>query len=198
MTALNIASSDSHLVEEKARGKHHLCFCSKQRHTGPGIYSDFEDSAREGFRIQGHGMGMWTEGGLQFVLGVDYLDRKNLPLLPIAGVVYEWDDSTRLELVFPKPRISRMITRQFEVDRWLYLSADYSGYSWAVERDTGLADVATLNEACILVGTELWDERGRCSEFEIGFHVNRDLEFASGLGSFRPKDTFSLRFGSRF
>jgi len=41
MTALNIASSDSHLVEEKARGKHHLCFCSKQRHTGPGIYSDF-------------------------------------------------------------------------------------------------------------------------------------------------------------
>jgi hypothetical protein len=61
-----------------------------------------------------------------------------------------------------------------------------------------LADVVTLNEVCILLGAELWDESGRSSQFEVGWHFNRELEFASGLGSFRPKETISIRFGSRF
>ncbi len=164
----------------------------------PGVYSDFEDSAREGLRVQGHGFVMWTLDVVQFVLGIDYLDRDTIKLLPIAGFVWEPSDATRIELVFPRPRIARLVGRNQARDRWLYVGAEYGGDSWAVERTTGFADVVTLNEIQITFGLESDRFRGRSSGFEIGLHVDRELEFRSGAGNFRPTNTFAFRWGSRF
>lgn len=165
----------------------------------PGIYSDFEDSARDGIRIQGHGFGMWTVENFQVVLGIDYLDRENLALLPIAGFVWAPDDVTRIDLVFPRPRFARLIRRGDASDAWCYVSGEYGGDSWAIERHaTGLADVATLNEIRIALGVETLRASGLSSVFEIVLHVDRELVYASGNGDFAPSSTFGLRAGSAF
>ncbi|MBM3999277.1 MAG: hypothetical protein FJ297_07020 [Planctomycetes bacterium] len=165
----------------------------------PGIYSDFEDSARDGIRVQGHGFAMWTFETLQFVLGVDYLDRDTVKLLPVAGCVWAPDEATRFDLVFPRPRVARLVDRGPRRDRWFYVSGEYGGESWAIERsDTLLADVATLNETRVAFGIESVWPSGRASVLECAIHVDRELLYRSGAGDFRPKDTVGFRLGSRF
>ncbi len=73
-----------------------------------GVYSDFEDSARDGVRFPSHGVGiLHVNPKLDWVLGVDYLSRDDIKLLPVAGFSWHNPDNCdwRFDLVFPRPRI---------------------------------------------------------------------------------------------
>lgn len=54
----------------------------------PGVYSDFQQSTDEALRITGHGAAMFTwNPSTKLVLGVAYLDREDLGVLPIGGII---------------------------------------------------------------------------------------------------------------
>lgn len=60
-----------------------------------GVFSDFEDSARDGIRFPSHAVGMlkWNKN-TDLVLGVDYLSRDDIKLLPVFGLSWEKPLST--------------------------------------------------------------------------------------------------------
>jgi len=173
-----------------------------------GIHSDFEDSARDGWRFPGrvllvneiYSQGMWLAAGFE------YLDLEHIQMLPAGGLIMR-GDNTHLELFFPRPRLRVRVGEHERHDDWLYLLGEYRGRAWAIERSaTGLADVATLSEYRLAIGLESEPtQRGendgdepRISFIEVSWLFGRDLEYHSGLGNLRPHNTVMFRIGSRW
>ncbi len=86
--------------------------------TSVGVYSDFEGSARQGVRFVSHAVGViHAHPALDFIFGVDYLDRDDIKILPVIG--WSWHAAEvapiRLDLVFPRPRIELVLDPQHRV-----------------------------------------------------------------------------------
>lgn len=171
------------------------------------IHSDFEDSARDGWRFPGRVLfvsdtdteGVWLAGGFE------YLDLEHIQMLPAGGIVMR-DDDANLELFFPRPRLSVRVDSDDTSEEWMYAMVEYRGAGWAIERSaTGLGDIATLSEYRLAIGYE-WvplveneDKDDQTSTFfEVSWLFNRDLEYRSGLGNTGLHDTVMFRYGSRW
>lgn len=164
-----------------------------------GLYTDFEDSVREGWRFPAHAVASWEMSNeIQPVFGVSYFDRDNLGLLPVAGAIVRPDDGLRLELVFPEPRIAWRVSADEEKERWLSLSGRIGGGEWAIERfGSGLADVATYNEYQLVLAFDTVDRSHSVSSIELGYIFERDLEYRSGVGNTTLPETFFIRLVNR-
>jgi hypothetical protein len=162
-----------------------------------GIHSDFETGS-EGWRYPGRVLGYLGPATGRFVFGIEYFDLENLKVLPAAGIVSGGDDY-RLELYFPRARIRSKVSENDQSTTWGYLSCEYHGSEWAIQRSFGRNDTATLSEYRLLLGSEEIDHSdGQASFSEVGWFFGRDLEYRSRIGSFQPQDAFMFRFGSRF
>lgn len=164
-----------------------------------GLYTDFEDSVREGWRFPSHAVVTWeysTE--IQPVVGLRYFDRDNLGLLPVAGVIVRPNDAIRIELVYPEPKIAWRVSTDADEERWLSLSGRIGGGEWAIERsDTDLADVVTYNDYQLVLAFSTVGNARSISSFELGYVFDRDLEYRSGQGNFKPTETFFIRLVTR-
>jgi hypothetical protein len=160
-----------------------------------GAFSDFEGSARKGIRFPAHAVGYYRcSPQLDVAFGVDYLDRDDISLLPVFGLILTPRDDLRLELVFPRPRIEVQISPK----RSLYLAGELGGGTWAIERTTMTNDVVTYRDLKLLFGIASWDAKGGQGAIEIGYVFGRDLSYRSGLGEYAPPDTFLIRSTTRY
>jgi hypothetical protein len=98
----------------------------------PGIASDLENMTSEAFRMMGFATGTWQynpEWQLQF--GVAVLGRKDIPALPVAGLVWTPNADTRVDIGAPRPRVARRIasnnTGLFAGDSWVFLAGEFGG-----------------------------------------------------------------------
>jgi len=178
--------------------------------------SDFEGSAREGIRYPAHAVGfLQIDPSAELVFGVDYLDRGDIKLLPVGGVIWIPRDDVRLELVFPRPRATfalpmfgrgwldfgedcRLISPRSRKERRLYVAGDLGGGTWAVERGGMHDDLATYRELQLSLGLECVDQSGSRSAIEVAYLFERRLEFTSGSGNMRLDDTVMLRWISSY
>jgi hypothetical protein len=152
--------------------------------------SDFHGSARKGILFPSHAVGyLNVQPEFDVVFGVDYLDRGDVKLLPVAGVVWMPNPETRLELVFPRPRAVFQLTDRYR----LYLSGELGGGTWAIERVTFANDLATYRDLRVCIGVEHLEEKGPRSAFEIGYLFDRHLEYTSHLGNMRLDDAVLIR-----
>lgn len=161
--------------------------------TSIGVYSDFEDSARDGVRYISHAVGMiHINQATDVIFGVDYLDRDDIPLLPVVGL--SWHDpafaSLRLDLVFPRPRIDYALTS----DSRLYLAGTLGGGSWDIEFPDETNNVATIRDYRLVLGLEHADQDGSLSAWEAGYVSGRQLELRNGLPSVPFDDAFIVQF----
>ncbi|MHB8900260.1 MAG: hypothetical protein ACYC6Y_16035 [Thermoguttaceae bacterium] len=157
--------------------------------------SDFEGSAREGIRFPGHAVGfLCVTQSTELVLGVDYLDRGDVKLLPVAGLITIPHRDLRLELVFPRPRVVLRLTDQHQ----LYVGGELGGNTWAVERVTTADDLATYRDLRLCVGLQSIDKDGDGAAIEIGYLFDRRLEYSSGEGNLNLDDTAMIRVISTF
>ena len=166
-----------------------------------GVYTDFEDSAREGVRFPGRALLFHdTSASTRLMAGIEYLDRDNIQILPAGGLLVRPDDETRLELYFPRPSVRVRVKQTEKKDEWVYVSGEYHGGSWAIERVTGNADVVTLNEFRLTVGFETLSKKddGDASFCEFAYLFGRDLEYRSHVGDYKPQDTVMFRLGRRY
>lgn len=162
-----------------------------------GLYTDFEDSVRDGWRFPAHAVVFhdWNET-VQGALGVNFLDRQNLPALPVVGLIFRPDERLRLEAIFPEPRIAWRVHAEESSEHWLSLSGQIGGGEWAIERaNTDLADVVTYNDYSVVLGFHGYTPRAPTtgSVFEIGYTFARDLEYRSNVGNFEPGETLFFR-----
>jgi len=165
----------------------------------PGIYSDFERENSDAIRILGRAIGFYADSPQrQYVFGIAYLDRENLAVLPVFGVILLPREDVRLELIFPQPRVAYRLMRDESGSRWIYLSGEFGGGSWAIQRTTGRKDIATYSDWRLILGLETKFVTGRRWLVEAGYVFNRQLEYDSGPGDFDPGDTAMIRAGFTF
>lgn len=170
-----------------------------------GLFTDFEDSVREGWRFPGRVLAyadLWNSSDEigRVVAGFEYLDLEQTEILPAGGIIFEPNPDTKIDLYFPRPQIRFRVDQEESSDQWLYFRGEYHGSAWAIERDAGNADVVSLTEYRATIGLEtIPDDKEESSSFlEVGFLFNRDLEYRSGIGNFQPDDTIVIRLGSRY
>lgn len=157
--------------------------------------SDFEGSSREGIRFPGHAVGFLSMGPrAELVFGVDYLDRGDVKLLPVAGLIAVPHPDVRLEAVFPRPRVVFQLTDRHR----LYAGGELGGGTWAIERATKVDDLATYRDLRLCIGLERAKDGGRRSAVEISYLFDRRLEYTSGNGDFSPRDTAMIRLVESF
>jgi hypothetical protein len=161
-----------------------------------GVFSDFEDSAREGIRYPGHAVGMlhYTPE-FDIVFGVDYLSRDDIKILPVMG--FSWRPQAmpdlRIDMVFPRPRIDYSLTDSNRV----YLAGRLGGGTWDIEFPDNANDVMTYRDLQVLLGFESRDSDNAWSAIEFGYVFDRSLEFRTQAGETRFDDAFMLRFVTR-
>ncbi len=157
--------------------------------------SDFEGSCREGIRFPGHAVGFLSVGPkTDLVFGVDYVDRGDIKLLPVGGLITTPHPDVRLELVFPRPRAVIELLGRCR----LYIGGELGGGTWAIERATLDEDLATYRDLRLSVGLEYFEDSRPRMAIEVGYLFDRRLEYTSGNGDFRPNDTTMVRLIGTF
>jgi hypothetical protein len=157
--------------------------------------SDFEGSAREGIRFPSHAVGFLNVApATDLVFGIDYVDRGDIRLLPVVGLIWTPNPRMRYELVFPRPRAVFPLTDH----QRLYVSGELGGGSWAVERMGVGNDLATYRDLRACIGVESVQDEGSRWAFEIGYLFDRRLEFSSGIGDMHLDDAVMLRLVTAF
>lgn len=164
----------------------------------PGIYTDFR-STKDSLRIVGRGLGYykWSET-LRLAVGLAYLDRQDIALLPLGGVIWTPNDDWRYELMIPRPRIAHRFWSEGQRQRWVYLAGEFGGGSWAIERADGSPDIATYRDYRLLAGLEFKRDAGTAWLLEAGYAFGRQLEYQSNLGNDDPDPTAVVRAALTF
>ena len=165
----------------------------------PGVYSDFQASTSEAIRITGRALAFykWNDQ-VDVAMGVVYLDRQDVAILPAVGLVYQPDDDTKVELMFPKPKVSKRYRVTDTYERWLYASVEFGGGSWAIERTNGTDDILTYRDFRLISGIETIHNSGRKTFFEFAYVWSRSVEYDSGIGDYNPDDVAMVRAGFKF
>jgi hypothetical protein len=169
----------------------------------PGIASDLENMTSEAFRMMGFATGTWQynpEWQLQF--GVAVLGRKDIPALPVAGLVWTPNADTRVDIGAPRPRVARRIasnnTGLFAGDNWVFLAGEFGGGTWATQRESGADDLVTLRDFRLIVGFETKSTTGPNWLIETGYVFGREIEYESRTPDIPPGDTVLFRTGLSF
>ena len=162
----------------------------------PGYYADFDTSSSEGIRITGHGIALWDwTPHTKVALGVVYLDRNDVSIVPAVGFIYSPHEDARVEATFPRPRVVWRPRGWFCDDDWLYVAGEFGGGTWAIQRAAGFEDVATYRDYRVVFGWERKPPLQLQSRVEVAYVFGRKLEYESATPDFRPDDTVMLRFG---
>lgn len=161
-----------------------------------GVYSDFEEFNGDTIRLLGRGLGVVTvTPQFELLAGVVYLDRLRVKMLPAGGVRWrpapEWD----LYLVFPNPKIRRTLFSTGSADWWCYLSGEYGGGSYTIERP-GLGDRIDYNDLRVALGLEWQTPSQATGHLEIGYVFDREVLFESRMpAGFDLDDAVMFRAG---
>lgn len=166
----------------------------------PSIYSDFEGSASEGFRLTGKAIYVWdyVPDKVQVVAGILYLNRDNIRLLPAGGIFWKPTPDYNFELIFPKPKLAVRVNVGNGYEDWIFVTAEFGGNTWAITRESGVEDKLTWSDYRLMVGYERRLDGGAGYRVEAGYVFGREVEYASGLGDYDPQDTFLIRGGITF
>lgn len=169
-----------------------------------GVYSDFANTSSDAIRITGVGLG-WVRlnSYTTFKLGVEYLDRVNVKLLPAFGIFMTPNSDLVINLYFPRPKVAHRLQRVGPFEVWAYAGAEYGGGSWAIERTplmgANFDDQVDVNDVRAFLGLE-WMGPKRVTGFaEVGYAFEREILYQSApLAQLDLPDTFFLRTGLSF
>lgn len=147
----------------------------------PGYYGDYEQDLSEAFRLTGRGLVLYDiSPDAKLIAGVAYLNRDNLKLLPVGGLIWNPTEVTKFELIMPQPRIARRFNCCGPVEWWGYLAGEFGGGVWAIERQDGSGDRVTYNDLRFMLGIERKNARGNSVRLEAGYVFDRELVYLDG------------------
>ena len=164
----------------------------------PGYYSDYQQQTSGALRLTGHVIAAWTwTPTASLVLGVSYLDRTDVPVLPVCGISWKPNDDARFDLVFPQPKIAHRVYWNGVCDPkfqdWVYIGGELAGGTWAVQRFGTLNEVLNYRDDRVFVGIERKSAQALSAKLEVGFVFARKIQFDNEGIDFVPTDTLVLR-----
>ncbi|QDU55565.1 hypothetical protein [Aeoliella mucimassa] len=164
-----------------------------------GVWTDFDTMNSDSVRILGRGLGVISvTPQMDILIGVVYLDRMSVKILPAGGVHWRPNQDWDLYLVFPNPKLRRRLQSTGNTDWWWYVAGEYGGGSWTVDR-VGLPDRIDYNDIRFSLGLEWETPKMARGHMEVGYVFDREILFASGdPAKFTPNDSVMLRAGFDF
>ena len=166
----------------------------------PKIRSDFETS-EDNFFFSGGAFARytWIPSKLDLYFGALYLDRDDVSFLPGFGAIWTPTPDWRHEFLLPRPKFARRVSRYGDCfEKWVYLSGQLGGGSFAVTRDTGEADKVTLKDLRLFFGIDGVRPGGGGRFVEVGYVFNRGIEYRNNEEEYDFEDAVMLRGGIRF
>jgi len=166
-----------------------------------GYYSDFDNTSSDALRVTGRLVG-WRRINEYMVgkVGVEYLDRIRLKLLPVVGIYANPNPDMKIDLAFPRSKISHRIPNFNDFEGWAYAGAEYGGGSWAIDRPVaGIADQVDINDVRAYLGLEWMGPRRVTGFLELGYVFERELVYRSDpINDVPIQDSLMLRSGFAF
>jgi len=165
-----------------------------------GVYSDYDNFSSDAIRVQGRLLG-WQRLNEYTVgkLGVEYLDRVRVKLLPAVGLFLSPNPDIKFDLYFPRTKLAHRIPNVGNFEMWAYAAGEYGGGSWAIERIDGSDDQVDINDVRATIGVEWIGPRRVTGFFEFGYAFERELVFASDrINNLDLQDTLLIRSGLAF
>jgi hypothetical protein len=155
----------------------------------PGFHGDFERFDRQTFQWSGWLAGTWRLNDRWMAMGgVAYLRQLRSNWLPIGGAVWTPNELTRLELIFPSPRIARQIFADERGSTWAYVAGNFGGGAWSVA-DTPTSNVLVgYSDLRLLVGVEGFRFHGYEWRAEMGYVFSRDIH-VNNISLVSPSDS---------
>lgn len=163
----------------------------------PSVRSDFQTSD-DAVRVFGLGMltYRYIPETLDLSFGAVYLDRDDIPLLPVLGFNWTPTPQWQIDINFPRPRIARRVAKRGGVsESWIYTAVGLGGNTWAVERADGSHDVLTLRDYQWMFGWEGLRSGGRGWFIEGGAAFGRALEYQETDEEVDFDDALFVRMG---
>lgn len=164
-----------------------------------GVYSDFQAFNEDSLRFLGTAVGVFqTTPTVALKLGVAYIDRVKIKLLPAAGILWTPNPQTRWDIFFPAPKLANYWTTIGNQQVWWYVGGEYGGGSWSVERENQppRTDRIDINDIRLYAGVEWWNVNRYYGFAEVGYVFDRELTFFRVPGdSIDLDDTFMVRAG---
>ena len=165
----------------------------------PSMFSDFENTSSDAVRITGRALFFWKYSeALRLAGGMIYLDREDVSVLPAVGLTYTPSEDLKFDIMFPKPKVAYRYMHDRSMERWIYLAGEFGGGSWAIDRASGLEDVATYSDYKLIVGIDHKESEMFSWFAEAAYVFNRDLEYVSGVGDTDLPGTGMIRVGLSF
>jgi hypothetical protein len=164
----------------------------------PGWFSDWESNETDALRVPGQSLIIydWTPQ-TQVIVGLVYLNRVDLNFLPAGGIVYQPNNSVRIEAVFPRPKIAARIRQNRRFEDWLSIAGEFGGGQWAIERADGRDDILVNRDYRVVAGLERKNLVGMLGgRLEVGYVFGRVYQYRqTGDPEYEPADTLLVRGG---
>lgn len=166
-----------------------------------GVYSDFNTVTSDSVRFTGTGLGVVRITPVTALkLGVTYLDRADIKLLPAFGILWTPNPQTRWDIYFPEPKLAQYWTVVQNTEVWWYVGGQYGLGSWTAENLNGVMGSTRfdLNDIRVYLGID-WNNLNRFSGFfEIGYVFERRVYYVTDAIELKLDDTFMLSAGFSF
>jgi hypothetical protein len=112
-------------------------------------------------------------------IGVEYLDRLDVKILPAFGIYWEPNPQARYDFYFPRPKLARYWTTVGNNEVWWYFGGEYGGGNWTIDREDepfeGMSDRIDINDIRIYVGIDWSYLDQRSGYLQIGYVFERKL-----------------------
>jgi hypothetical protein len=139
------------------------------------------DDAEFGRHLRVFAMGAvawdWIPDELRLTAGAAWLGRRDIGVVPAAGLEWTPNEDWDVSLILPRPKVSRRLTSSDTSESWLYASGAISGGTFDMRRADGTADELSLRGFHASVGIERTTEQLGRSFVEIGAGFGRELRF---------------------
>lgn len=139
------------------------------------------DDAEFGRQVRVFAMGAvawdWIPDELRLTAGAAWLGRRDIGVVPAAGLEWTPSDDWNVSLILPRPRVSKRLASSETSETWIYAAGAINGGTFDVRRSDGAVDELSIREFAATIGLELKSEqvdRGFC---EIGAGFGRELQF---------------------
>ncbi len=164
----------------------------------PGLYTDFRDVGADAFQMRGRGLAIVAfSPQFQVAAGAMYVNRNRTKVLPAGGVIWNPSDETRCFLVFPQPKVSHCFRTVGVFELWGYLSGEFGGGRWQVDR-AGTPESLDYTDLRVILGLESVHATGLRGRVEVGYVFSRRVNVANAGPDYNPADTIMLRAGLRY
>ena len=164
--------------------------------------TDGNNHSSDSWQFRGGGFALYRPNDRwTWTFGAIALGRNDIPVVPAIGLIYQPNPELRLDLAFPRPRVSLLLADNGLRQQWAYFGAGLDGGTWAYERIDGVDDQVTYRDWRLVMGWESTPKPepgmpfafGRKLGAEIGYVFGREFEFDSERPDLSIGDTFMVR-----